>query len=429
MAELHRVILKKKALKSYELIVGADVVEEIHAAAKNLRGLRLLHINSAASGGGVAELLNSLVALEVNVGLRAEWRVLSQNESFFKVTKKIHNALQGMRDGLSDEEMKLYLAANEQYAAALTDHFDAIIVHDPQPAAIRTLLPDSRARWIWRCHIDTSQPDPAVWAFLEPHLRGYHAAVFTMPEFAPRGWSGPFMVFIPPAIDPLAPKNRALPRYLCREVVAEFGADLSRPMILQVSRFDPWKDPLGVIAAYRLVKRELPEVQLILIGSMAEDDPEAWEIYKTIREEDEKDPDLYTFTNLSGVHAHEVNAFQRMSDVVIQKSLREGFGLVVSEALWKETPVVAGNTGGIRLQMEDGVGGFLVDSVDQAAERTLYLLTHPEQAEAIARKGWEQIRKQFLTPRLLLDELRLLRSVVGNYSPEYAEYPGFPSTD
>jgi len=417
MSQLHRVILKRKALKDYELIIGAAAVEEITAVARSLQGLRLLHINSSASGGGVAELLNSLAALEVNVGIQAEWRVLAKNERFFEVTKKIHNALQGKPGGLTGEEQRIYMEANEHYAAQMNDHFDAIIVHDPQPAAIRHFSPGSGSRWIWRCHIDTSQPDPEVWAFLQPLLQGYDAAVFTMQQFAPAGFSGPFLAFIPPAIDPLTAKNRALPRYLCRDVVAECGVDLAKPMILQVSRFDPWKDPQGVIDAYHKVKKSLPEVQLVLIGAMAEDDPEAWEIYKTIREEDEKDPDLFVFTNLTGVHAHEVNAFQRMADVVIQKSLREGFGLVVSEALWKETPVVAGDTGGIRLQMQDGVGGFLVDSVAETADRTRYLLTHPEEAEAIARRGWDRVHEQFLMPRLLLDELKLLQSLVGTKQP------------
>ena len=414
MSELHRVILKRRALKAYELIVGSDVLDEIHEIARSLKGLRLLHLNSSAFGGGVAELLNTIVPLEVNVGLEAEWCVLGKNEPFFAITKKIHNALQGKAEGLTEAEAHLYREANEQYAAALTEAYDAIIVHDPQPAAMRSFLPASRARWIWRCHIDTSEPEPSVWALLEPHLRNYQVAVFTMREFAPAGWSGPFMVFIPPAIDPLAPKNRALPRYLCREVVSEFGVDIERPMMLQVSRFDPWKDPMGVIKAYRQVKKDCPEVQLVLIGSMAEDDPEGWEIYKALQAEDSNDPDLFILSNLSGVNAHEVNAFQRMADVVIQKSIREGFGLVISEAIWKGTPVVAGDTGGIRLQMKDGVGGFLVDSVDETAERTVYLLTHPEQAEAIARKGWQRIRDHFLTPRLLLDELKLLQSVVGS---------------
>lgn len=414
MSRLERVILKRKSLRDYKAIVGGVVIEEILEVAATLKGLRLLHVNSTASGGGVAELLNSLVPLEADCGLDTEWRILSKNEPFFDVTKKIHNALQGQMSPLSEQEIGVYLRHNEEYGAALRGKYDVVIVHDPQPAAVRHFVGDNGARWIWRCHIDTSQPNPQVWGFLQPFLLDYDAAVFTMPEFAPPGFSGPFLAFIPPAIDPAAPKNRALPRYLCREVVAEFGVDLARPLVIQVSRFDPWKDPLGVIDAYRLVKKDLPELQLALIGDMAEDDPEGWRIYELLRQQDEKDPDLYVFTNLTGVHAHEVNAFQRSADVVVQKSLREGFGLVVSEALWKGTPVVAGNTGGIRLQMQDGVGGFLVNSVEETAERVLYLLVHSDDAEAIARRGWERVRDRFLMPRLLLDELKLIQSLVGS---------------
>lgn len=413
MDALERVILKRKAVSDYRPIVGDVVVEEIKAVAASLRGLRLLHINATASGGGVAELLNSLVPLEVDCGLEVEWRVLCKDDGFIRVTKGIHNALQGKPAGIGQQDQDIYMKYNHHCSALLPEGYDAVIVHDPQPAALRQYVGDGGAKWIWRCHIDTSQPDREVWGFLQPFIQQYDAAVFTMPEFAPPGFSGPFMAFIPPAIDPITPKNRALPRYLCREVVAEFGVDLARPLLLQVSRFDPWKDPLGVIEAYHMVKKELPQVQLALVGAMAEDDPEGWEIYKVIREEDDKDPDLYTFTNLTGVHAHEVNAFQRVADVVIQKSIREGFGLVVSEALWKGTPVVAGDTGGIRLQMQNGLGGFLVDTVEEAAERSLLLLNHSDEAEAIARLGWERVRERFLMPRLLLDELKLLQSLVG----------------
>lgn len=410
---LERVILKRKSLKDYQPIVGKEVVEEIRDVAAGLRDVRLLQLNSAATGGGVAELLNSLVPLEVDCGLKAEWRVLQGEAAFFDVTKTMHNALQGKPGPLSPQARETYLRQSQAFAADLVDEYDVVIVHDPQPAAIRSFLPSRKGKWAWRCHIDTSQPNQEYWSFLEPFLQGYDVAVFTLPEFAPSSFSGPHLIFIPPAIDPLTPKNRALPKYLTREVVAEFGVDLSRPLLLQVSRFDPWKDPQGVIAAYRMVKKEIPEVQLALVGAMAEDDPEGWEIYKRIREEDAKDEDLYSFTNLTGVNAHEVNAFQRVADVVIQKSLREGFGLVVSEALWKETPVVGGDTGGIRIQLQDGVGGFLVNSVEETAERSLYLLNHSEESEDIARAGRERVRQHFLTPRLLLDELKLVRSLLG----------------
>jgi trehalose synthase len=352
------------------------------------------------------------VPLEQDCGLEVEWRVLCKHEGLFKATKSFHNALQGMPFHLAPEIEQVYLERNEHCASMLGGGYDVVIIHDPQPAAMMQLVNFAGPRWIWRCHIDTSNPSPDVWNFLRPFIQTYDVAVFTMPEFVPPGLTGPRLEFIPPAIDPLSAKNRALPKYLCREEVAEFGIDLARPLMIQVARFDPWKDPQGVIDAYRLIKQDLPQLQLALVGAMAEDDPEGWEVYKVIREKQGKDPDLHIFTNLTGVGAHEVNCFQRVADVVVQKSIREGFGLVVSEALWKGTAVVAGNTGGIPLQMQNGVGGFLVDSVAECAERVAYLLAHSDDAESIARRGWERVRDNFLMPRLLLDQLKLVQSTL-----------------
>jgi trehalose synthase len=409
---LELVEVKRKSLEDYRRIVGDVLMEEIDALARNLKGLRLLQLNSTMAGGGVAELLNSLVPLEIDAGLSVEWRILCPDEAFFQVTKGFHNALQGQDWPLSAEGQEVYLERNRHCAAMVSPgDYDVVIVHDPQPAAVPHFLGDKRPKWVWRCHIDSSGPAPPVWDFLRPYVNEYDVGVFTMPEFVPPGVDGPSLSFIPPAIDPLSPKNRALPRYLCREEVAEFGIDLARPLMLQVSRFDPWKDPQGVIAAYRLVKEQLPEVQLALVGAMADDDPEGWEIYNAVRADATGDPDIHLLTNLNGVGAHEVNAFQRVADVVVQKSIREGFGLVVSEAVWKGTPVVAGNTGGIPLQIQDGVGGFLVDSVEQCAERVMFLLEHSDEAEHVARRGWEHVRDQFLMPRLLRDELEILRSL------------------
>ncbi len=411
-ATLELVGVKHKSLEDYRRIVGDELIDEIRLLATRLKGVRLLHVNSTASGGGVAELLNSLVPLELDCGLQVEWRVLCKDEELFKATKGFHNALQGMRSVLTPDTEQVYIERNQHCAAMLDGGHDVVIVHDPQPAALPQFVSFPGTRWIWRCHIDTSNPDPNVWGFLRPFIQTYDVAVFTMPEFVPSDLVGPRMEFIPPAIDPLSPKNRALPKYLCREEVAEFGIDLSRPLMIQVARFDPWKDPQGVIEAYRLVKQDLPQIQLALVGAMAEDDPEGWDVYNSIREVAALDADIHIFTNLTGVGAHEVNSFQRVADVVIQKSIREGFGLVVSEALWKGTPVVAGNTGGIPLQMQNGIGGFLVDSVEECAERVAYLLTHSDEAEAIARRGWERVRDNFLMPQLLLNELKLVESTM-----------------
>ncbi|RMF88064.1 MAG: glycosyltransferase [Nitrospinota bacterium] len=409
---LEHIAVKKKALENYRPVVGEQVLAEIRSVAGELQGLRVLHLNSTSSGGGVAELLDSMVPLLCDVGLQAEWRVLCKDPEFFQVTKQFHNALQGGDLILTEAMKERYLERNRQCSAMLEEAYDVIVVHDPQPAAIRQFHGPARARWIWRCHIDTSEPHPEVWAFLQPFVEEYDVAVFTMAQFVPPHLHRPRIVCIPPAIDPLSSKNRHLPKYLCREVVNEFGVDLTRPLIIQVARFDPWKDPQGVIEAYRLAKRDYPELQLALIGAMAEDDPEGWEVYKRIRTLGEADPDLYLFTNLTGVGSHEVNAFQRVADVVVQKSIREGFGLVVSEALWKETPVVAGKTGGIPLQMTDGEEGYLVTGVEECAARIVELLEHPERAAAMGQRGQERVRRHFLITRLLLDELKLIRSLV-----------------
>jgi trehalose synthase len=407
---LNLVGVKRKALRSYEPLIDDALVAEIRELAGQLRGLRVLHLNSTAYGGGVAELLVSMVGLEQDAGLDVEWRTMGEDEAFFKVTKRIHNALQGQACELTDEERAIYLRCNEAAAEALDGQYDAVIVHDPQPAAVRHVAGPRGARWIWRCHIDTSEPDAAVWAFVEPYIEEHDAAVFTMAQFVPPGLAVARLEFIPPAIDPLSSKNRDLPDDLVRALVGEFGVDAERPLMVQVARFDPWKDPAGVIQAYRLVKAEMPEVQLALIGSMAGDDPEAWEIYRSITETD-RDDDLFVFTNLVGVGSLEVNCFQRAAAVVIQKSLREGFGLAVSEGLWKRRPVIGGAAGGIPLQLQDGVGGYLVTTVEQCAERALYLLRHPEEARRIAEAGHEVVRRRFLMPRLLRDELRLLDDV------------------
>lgn len=410
-AMLNLVPVRPKPLDRYRPFLDPSLLHEIEDLARRLRGLRLLQLNSTSYGGGVAELLLSLVALEGSLGLEVEWRTLAGDEAFFAVTKQMHNALQGRPYPFSEEQKAAYLAMNRDAASAV-GRYDVVIVHDPQPAAIRHYAEQRGARWVWRCHIDTSAPDETAWSFLRPYAEEHDAAVFTMAQFVPPDLELPRVEFIPPAIDPLSSKNRELPPDLCRAAVAEFGVDVERPFILQVARFDPWKDPVGTIDAYRLVKREIPEVQLALVGSMAGDDPEAWEIFRRIASDDRTDDDLYVFTNLVGVGSLEVNCFQRAAAVALQKSVREGFGLAVSEALWKGVPVVGGAAGGIPLQLQDGVGGFLVNTAEQAAQRITHLLRHPEEAAQIAEAGRRAVQMQFLLPRLLRDELRLITAIV-----------------
>ena len=399
----------ESSLASYRGVAPDDLLDAVSSAARALRGARVLHLNATPYGGGVSELLRSVVPLLSDQGLVADWRIISGDEPFFQVTKAIHNGLQGAAVELSDADKSRYLATSRANAKGFDAGYDFIFVHDPQPAALLGFSGKGRARWIWRSHIDTSQADPGVWSFLRPFLAEYDASIFTMAEFVPADLPTPVVEIIPPAIDPRNPKNLALPETTARQVLEWIGVRTDLPLVTQVSRFDPWKDPLGVIEACRLARVEVPDLQLALVGSMAVDDPESWDIYRTIRSAIAGDHRVHVFTNLVGVGNVEVNAFQMLSKLVIQKSLREGFGLVVAEALWKGTPVVAGRAGGIPLQMADGTGGILVDSVEACAQAMVTLLRDEPRARALGASGRERVRRHFLIPRLVLDELSLMR--------------------
>ncbi|MDY6918561.1 MAG: glycosyltransferase [Chloroflexota bacterium] len=411
---LQKVSLGVKDLGKYRMLVGSEFMDEIDALGEELNGLRLCHINSTPFGGGVAELLSSLIPMMRGLGLRADWQIIRGDQRFFTVTKSLHNALQGQTYPLIKMEatQRAYKSNNLANAKELDLDYDVFIVNDPQPAALRHFCDISGAKWIWRCHVDSSEPDPETWQFLSPFIEEYDAAVFTMQEFAPEGLHVPVVKFIPPAIDPINTKNMPLPSTLWREMLDNIGIEKSRPLICQVSRFDPWKDPFGVMQAYRLAKKQVPGLQLALVTCFAGDDPEAWDIYAAVNEEAEKDPDIHILSNLTGVGNMEVNAFQTASAVVIQKSIKEGFGLVVAESLWKGTAVVAGNTGGIPMQMGGALHDYLVNGIEQCAEKLVYLLEHPEVAEELGAEGKEHIRQNFLMPRLLRDELRLVRELV-----------------
>jgi trehalose synthase len=409
---LRQVNVGHKSLADYHSIVARELMAEIRELAADVQGLRVCHVNATSFGGGVAEILYSLVPLMNDVGVHADWKVMFGRDEFFTVTKAMHNALQGADRPLSDEERRIFEKYNLLNAGGLTGDYDVVIVHDPQPIGLRGNVPSlDGAKWIWRCHIDLSTPDPQVLEFLLPMMAGYDLTVFHMAEYVPSGGRIPDSVILPPAIDPLAPKNMALSSDDAAYIVNQFGLDVERPLILQVSRFDPWKDPLGVIDAYRAVKAEVPGVQLALVGSMATDDPEGWEYYHQTVDYAQADPDVYILSNLNNVGGVEVNAFQTQADVVLQKSVREGFGLTVTEALWKARPTVAGNVGGIPLQVLDGETGYLVDSPEACAERVLRVLRDPEAARAMARRGKQHVRHAFLTPRLLRDWLGILRRV------------------
>jgi trehalose synthase len=402
--------LGQRSLADYTHIVGKETVAEIRELAEKLEGKRVLHVSATAFGGGVSEILYTIVPLMRDIGLDAHWHVILGREEFFNVTKLMHNSLQGDEQAISDQQWEVFEAYNAMNAQGLEAGWDVVIVHDPQPAGLFANVPDKSRHWIWRCHIDLSTPNPSTLDRLRPLVEGYEASVWHMQQYVPAGIVDGVRI-VPPAIDPLSPKNMALSPDDAAFVCDQFGIDPERPLICQVSRFDPWKDPMGVIDCYRAVKEKVPEVQLALVGSMATDDPEGWDFFNRTVAHADGDPDIKILNNLNNVGAIEVNAFQSQADVCMQKSTREGFGLTVTEALWKGRPTIGGDVGGIPLQIEDGVSGYLVSSAEEAAARTLGILEDPELAKRLGKAGKEHSRRNFLSPRLLRDWLRIFTDI------------------
>jgi trehalose synthase len=407
---LATVPVPEKHLADYVQAAGEEAVERLREAARPLQGARLLQLNSTAFGGGVAELLYTHVPLLNDLGLDTTWAVLEGSDEYFAVTKAVHNALQGAQVEWTAQMATTYWDRIVANAAEIPDDYDLYLIHDPQPAAVLRVLEEEgrrQGRWLWRCHIDLSTPHRPVWDFFEPIVNRYDAAIFTMQDFVQPGVTDPEVALIPPSIDPLSVKNRPVSEETIGEVLDAYGIDPKRPIVTQVSRFDPWKDPLGVIDAWRLVRAEIPEVQLIMAGSLANDDPEGMAYLDLTEEHRAGDPDIHLFTNLQGVGDLEVSVFQQAAEVVVQKSTREGFGLVVTEGMWKGKPVVGGNVGGIRLQISDGESGYLVDDVGSAAARIVELLRDPEMRERMGGAARERVRERFLSLRELEDYLRL----------------------
>jgi trehalose synthase len=409
---LERVPLLDKHLGEYEGVVEDGTVERILELAKPLQGARVLHVNATAYGGGVAELLATHVALTRDVGLEAEWQVIHGSDEFFGVTKTVHNALQGAEVDWTTAMERIYLERVLDNALQLDGQWDFIVIHDPQPAAMREFIhgraadhPDTK--WIWRCHIDLTDANPTVWDFYRPFVEQYDASVWTMPQFVPASLAMDHIEHLPPCIDPLSVKNLELADPFVKELCKGYGVRSEDPLLVQVSRFDPWKDPVGVIEAFRIVRDEVPDAQLVLAGSMATDDPEGFHYWELTNEARAGDPNIHLLSNIQQVGSVQINAFQRAADVVIQKSLREGFGLTVSEGLWKGRPVVGGRCGGITLQIEDGVNGYLVDDVETTAARCIQLLAEPDKADAMGAAGRETVRRNFCSTRELEDWLYL----------------------
>jgi trehalose synthase len=397
-------------LAAYESIVGSSAVAQLRRLGEKLAGLRVVHVNSAREGGGVAEILEWMAPLMRNVGVDASWEVIHGNTRFFEITKAIHNGLQGKAVDLPKKDWRIYQDVNEENAARLKpllEEADVVIIHDPQPAYLLKLCPNRKGKWIWRGHIDISRPFRPVWKVLRTIVDKYDASIFSMAEFAQPLPHPQFLV--PPSIDPLSEKNRDLDPAELESVRAEFGIDPERPLLVQISRFDRFKDPIGVIQACRLVRKVIP-VQLVLAGGGATDDPEGKAVLEDVMEAAEGAPDIHVILLPSGAHKT-INALQRAADIVLQKSTREGFGLTVTEGLWKGKPVIGGDVGGIRLQVTNYHTGFLVNTPEGAAHRIRYLLHHRERMKEMGEIGREFVRENFLLSRHLRDYLALMLAI------------------
>lgn len=395
-------------LREYEQFVGSDVIDELELCAGRLQNVVVQNINSTAVGGGVAEILTRMVPLLKELGVDACWNVIKGGEKFFEVTKKMHNALHGQPVLFTREEIDLYLYTNELNRNEMDLKGDIIFIHDPQPCALVQAKKSSRNHWIWRCHIDFSNPDLFTWQFLKEFINKYDVSVFSAPLFA-RKLKIP-QVLISPSIDPMSDKNKELPDEIINSVLERFGIDKKRPIVTQISRFDYLKDPVGVVKVFKLVKKHI-DCQLVLAGGGATDDPEGAKVLDDVKEIVENDPDIFLLL-LPPASDIEINALQRASSVVLQKSLREGFGLTVAEALWKSKPVIAGAVGGIPLQITNKYSGLLTHSIEGTAYVLKQLLQNPDYAKRLGENGRENIRRNFLITRHLRDYLLLFLSLI-----------------
>jgi trehalose synthase len=391
-------------LQDYEEVIGKDVIDELKVVADRVRGRRLQNINSTPVGGGVAEILTRMVPLLRELGVDATWDVIKGGGAFYGVTKAIHNALHGKHEVITDDMFEVYQANTEANLREMNLYGDFILIHDPQPAGLVQKKKEIGHWWVWRCHIDVSTPDLRVWNFLKPYVEQYHASIFSMPDFSQQLDIPQFM--ISPSIDPLSEKNRVLDLKEIESVFEKYRIDPTRPVLTQISRFDRLKDPLGVISAYRMVKRR-HDCQLILAGGGATDDPEGVEVLKEVEEAASTDPDIHILL-LPPYSDLEINALVRGSTVIFQKSIKEGFGLTVSEALWKKKPVIGGAVGGIRLQIINRVTGFLVHSPEGAAQRALQLLEDPVLQLRIGENGYQHVKQNFLLTRHVKDYLLMM---------------------
>lgn len=412
-ASLKRIAVSPIDIAAYTPFMDETVVSDLDRLAARLRGLKIVHVNATPKGGGVAELLRSVVPLGSSLGLDTSWYCLSADPSFFEMTKNIHNGLQGGEWQFDKSARKSFQEYTRRFSREIVRlDADVCIIHDPQPCAMVGALGGTPCA-MWHCHIDTSHANPCVWRDIMRYAQGYDQLIFCHPEYVNGSLHHERVTFLQPAIDPLSAKNHPLDPEDARHILNTLGIDTKRPIVTQVSRFDPWKDPHGVIDAYRIAKRRVPDLQLALVGVMAaQDDPEAERVYTHMETYRQQDGDVHLFTDPRQVGDPEINAFQTASDVILQKSLREGFGLTVAEAMWKGTPVIGGNCGGIRLQIHHGSNGFLVDSVQECADRIVNLLNDQDIRIRLGNAGRETVRRNFLIPRLLRDYLQVADRVM-----------------
>lgn len=412
---MHHVLAGDQTMEAYGPYIDDQQHRQIRKAVEGLADVRVAHVNSTASGGGVAEIVGSLIPLLNDIGVDTDWLVMEAPDEFFDMTKAIHNGLQGDRSELTDEMREIYRSVTVKNADSLDETYDVIVLHDPQSLGMAPTLAERfpEATLVWRCHIDLTSAAPTFLEFVQSYLDPIDCAIFTLSEYG-EAITGIEKAVVHPAIDPLTEKNRPLDGLSGDAAEAatldSYPFDTDRPLIVQVSRFDPWKDPLGVVEAYRDVVTSIPDAQLALVGSRPDDDPEGIVVYREVAAATGDDPDIHLLTDLPDAG---INALQRGADVILQKSLREGFALTVSEALWKETPVVGTNVGGIPLQIEDGKNGYLVEPKDIAAtaERITRLLDDDQLKRRFGQRGRETVRERFLLPRLVVDYLTLLSNV------------------
>jgi len=397
-------------IKNYEQIVGKDVIDELFIIAEKLKGKSIQNINSTAVGGGVAEILSRMIPLLQNLGVNASWDVIKGGDKFFNITKKIHNGLHGVDISFTDDEIEIFLEVNRQNAKELNLYGDILFIHDPQPIALIEKKQETEKKWLWRCHIDFSNPQEKIWLFLKNFIEQYDASVFSAPSFAKE--LNIKQILISPSIDPLSDKNKDLNKNEIKSVFEKFKIDMEKPIITQISRFDYLKDPVGVIKAYKLVKKYI-DCQLVLAGGGATDDPEGEKVLKEVKESAADDPDIFILLLPPGSD-FEINALQRGSTVILQKSLKEGFGLTVAEALWKAKPVIAGAVGGIPLQIAHKYSGILTHTIEGTAYWIKQLLQSPDYAKKLGENGREHIKNNFLITRHIKEYILAFLSLYYN---------------